>query len=397
MAAIVRVTRYWGHPVADLSMDIALALGDFQLRINETLPLAGIWGVFGPSGAGKSSLLRVLAGLEPNACGSLHVGASCWQDSQRQVWLPAHKRRLGFVFQDARLFDHLSVEGNLKFACRRAQHAPQIASMATVIDALGLTSLLHRQPNSLSGGERQRVAIARALLTQPQLLLLDEPLSALDRERKGGLLALLRQVNEQFRVPMIYVSHAIDELATLTDQLLLLRAGHIVATGKTADMMARLDLMEMASRDGAGAVVEATAVGVDTDYQLTHFTLAGQRMTVPGQVASVGQAVRLRIHARDVAVSLHAPEGLSIRNALYAEITAIECGSGPHADLIADVGGQLVRARVTRASVDELALRPRLWVYLLIKAASVESDYVGRHGRANTRTKAGAAAPAHLE
>jgi len=360
--------------VLELAINIGLRKADFALTVDKQFSLKGIIGVHGHSGAGKSSLLRVIAGLERHAKGVVTLAGECWQDSDRRYVKPAYERRIGYVFQEPRLFDHMDVAGNLRYATKRAKMASDATLFATIVDSLRLAHLLPRQPSTLSGGEQQRVAIARALLTSPRLLLLDEPLSAVDNQHKGELIALLRKINQQFQIPIIYVSHSTDELATLTDQLLLLRDGSVIAFDDTARLMSRLDLVEMSSSREAGSVIEARVKGYDEEFQLTQLSIESSVCWVPGQVGKEETAVRLRIHARDVAVALERPKGLSIRNILPATLSAIEMGGAAHADVLGVVGNQMIRARLTRASVHELKLEVGQSIYLLIKAASVEAD-----------------------
>ena len=359
--------------VLDLQLDISLQRGDFRLQVTQSFSLQGITGIVGPSGAGKSSLLRVIAGLEPTVQGEIRLDGESWQRREPALFLPAHKRRVGVVFQDSRLFDHLSVAKNLTFALKRAavSHGPSLYD--DVVQAMGIAPLLNRWPGTLSGGERQRVAIARALLSLPRLLLLDEPLNAVDEAGKRELLQLLRAINHQFNVPMMYVSHAMDELAALTDYTLLLRNGRAIAYTATPDLMARLDLHEMSSSATAGSVIYGRVHHYDESLCLTQIMVSDCTLSIPGRVGELGDALRLRIHARDVALATHFPSGLSIRNIVPATINDIERGAPPYADVLTMVDGQTIRARITHAAIEELGLEVGSAVYLLIKAASVES------------------------
>lgn len=370
--------RYTLYPskmqaVLDLQLDVSLKRGDFCLQLTQSFSLQGITGVVGPSGAGKSSLLRLIAGLESSAQGDITLDGENWQRRQPALFLPAHKRRVGIVFQDSRLFDHLTVANNLKFALKRAavSHGPSLYN--DVVGAMGIAPLLNRWPGTLSGGERQRVAIARALLSLPRLLLLDEPLNAVDEGGKRELLQLLRAINRQFKIPMMYVSHAMDELATLTDDTLLLRNGRAIAYTATPELMARLDLHEMSSSATAGSVIYGRVHHYDETLCLTQIMVSDCTLSIPGRVGEVGDELRLRIHARDVALALQFPAGLSIRNIVPATITDIERGAPPYADVLTEIDGQIIRARITHASIEELGLKVGRAVYLLIKAASVES------------------------
>lgn len=357
----------------DLQLDINLRRGDFRLQVTQSFSLQGITGIVGPSGAGKSSLLRVIAGLEPAAQGDISLNGESWQRRDPALFLPAYKRRVGVVFQDSRLFDHLTVANNLNFAIKRAAVAHGPSLYGDVVQAMGIGSLLNRWPGTLSGGERQRVAIARALLSLPRLLLLDEPLNAVDEEGKRELLRLLGAINRQFNVPMMYVSHAMDELAALTDNTLLLRNGQAIAYTATPDLMARLDLHEMSSSATAGSVIYGRVHHYDESLCLTQIMVSNCTLSIPGRVGEVGEELRLRIHARDVALATRFPSGLSIRNIVPATINDIERGAPPYADVLTVVDGQTIRARITHAAIEELGLEVGCAVYLLIKAASVES------------------------
>ena len=358
-----------------LSLDIQFSVADFSLCLSQQLPLSGVVGVLGPSGSGKSTLLRVLAGLEAGAEGRICFDDQVWLDTHAKRFLAPHRRAIGYVFQEANLFHHLDVAGNLAFGHRRARVSTHRPDLEAVIDALELGGLLKRSPATLSGGERQRVAIGRAIINNPRLMLMDEPLSAIDYERRSELIPYLRAVIEQFGIPMLYVSHELDELAALADRLLVMRAGRCVAYGATFDVMRRLDLGEVSGAREAGAVLEARVEDHDAVFHLTTLICGNQRLSVPRFAASTGDSVRLRVHARDVALALVEPKGLSIRNVLNAVVAEVaEQADGPSADVLLDIGGQFLRARITRASLAELGLRVNDRVYALVKTASVESD-----------------------
>ena len=348
-------------------------LGDFSLQITQALNIHTVLGVLGNNGAGKTTLLRLLAGLDPIERGVIEFGNSTWLDSNRGIFVPPHKRRIGMVFQDARLFPHLTVEGNLNFAADRA--AGQLLPRTEVISALGIEGLLPRTPEGLSGGERQRVALARALMSAPQLLLLDEPLSAADMGYRVELMPYLRRVIDRFHIPTVYVAHTLDELTQLADQLLVLREGRCAALGSVTEVLVQLDLPEVASREQASSIITAQVTSHDLDYQLTSLTLGGQSLSLSGLVAMPGADVRVRVFATDVAIALLKPEGISIRNVLPALVTAIRVdGASPFADVLVAVDGQSLRVRMTRASLDELNLTESQPVFALLKTASIASD-----------------------
>ncbi len=358
--------------MARLEMDISLQRGEFQLQAKVDWKLRGVTALFGPSGSGKTSLLRCLAGLEPATRGHIRFAEQSWQDGRRI--LPTHRRGIGLVFQDARLFPHLSVAGNLRYAERRAGNRPG-AAFDEVVASLDLGKLMQRDTQDLSGGERQRVAIARSLLSRPQLLLMDEPLAALDLERRAELLPYLESLPGNFAVPIIYVTHALDEVARLATQMVALANGRVQASGPAAEMLERLDLAALVGPAEAGALLTGSVLNIDKDFGLTILSVAGQMLAVPGCDAEPGAAVRLRVRARDVAIATRRPEQLSIRNILSAEILEIESpATSPYAEVLLDLGGAHLRARLTRASVAELQLVPGQPVFALIKSIAIDGE-----------------------
>jgi len=351
-----------------LKLDIALAMPDFTLKAAHEFELAGITALFGASGAGKSTLLRVIAGLETAATGRVEFDGAEWQGTGH--FLPAHKRRVGYVFQDTRLFAHLDVAANLRYAAKRSRSL----RFDDVVKVLDLAPLLARQVAELSGGERQRVAIGRTLLSDPRLLLMDEPLAALDRSRKARLLPYISRLPEAFGTPVIYVTHSVEEVTRLADAMVVLSKGRVLATGGVADTLARLDIAEASGKFEAGAVVRAKVVAQDEIYLLTQLEVAGQALSMPGSQVDLGAELRLRIRARDVALAIERPAGLSIRNVLKGRILEIEEeAETAFAEVLVDIGdGQRVRARITRASVVELGLTVGQQVFALVKSVSFD-------------------------
>lgn len=357
--------------MANLSVNFAMTRGDFELQLCEEIEIDGVLGVLGPSGSGKTSLLSAIAGLIDDVKGVISFDGNVWLDSEAGVSVPTHQRRVGYVFQNARLFPHLSVAKNIQFAADRAKGA---VALEDIVGALDLHSFLTRMPGSLSGGEQQRVAIARALASNPRLLLMDEPLSATDVDRKSELLPYLARVVQGLGIPVIYVSHDLDELATLSDQLMVVRAGQIVSRGPTREMMSRLDIHELSDRYQAGSVIDAEVIGHDDTYQLSALSFEEQLLSVPRLAVESGTKVTLRIHARDAALAVERPEGLSIRNIVFGTVTTINAQpNSPDADVIVAVGESVLRVRVTRASIDDLGVHEGQALYVLIKTASVES------------------------
>ncbi len=360
-----------------LRLDIRLTLDDFDLALAAELPLCGVTAVFGASGSGKSSLLRTIAGFERPDAGSICCGKDVWFDST--CFVPPHRRPVGFMFQEARLFTHLDVTGNLAYAEKRAPRTSAIRR-TQVVEALGLGNLLKRRIAALSGGERQRVALGRTLLTGPRLLLLDEPLAALDRGRKENILPYLERLPGEFDIPALYVSHDIDEVAHLADRVMVLDQGRLQAFASTAEILERFDLAPYTGRFEAGVLVEGEISGHDDRLKVTHIDLHGARLAVPYTPhIDVGESVRMRIRARDVAVATEEPKGLSIRNLLPGIIERLEADPETgSAELLIDIGGQRLRARLTLASVEELTLTEGRSVYALIKSVGLEGS-VGMH------------------
>ncbi|MDD3651240.1 molybdenum ABC transporter ATP-binding protein [Immundisolibacter sp.] len=368
-----------------MRLQIALALqrAGFALELDETLELAGITAVMGASGSGKSTLLRALAGLETPQRARIALDGVLLADSAEGVNLSAHRRGIGYVFQDARLFSHRRVLGNLRFAQQRARPANGTPAPALdeVIAALDLVPLLDRRTQGLSGGERQRVAIARALLANPRLLLLDEPLSALDLKRKAELLPYIRALPQRFRIPLIYVSHAVEEVAQLADEVLILAAGRVVARGEVHAVLESAAAEAVSGHFEAGALLDATVHRQITDYALTELDLAGQRLTLPHIDAAAGTPVRLRVRARDVALALARVDGVSIRNQLRARVLRIDAEpAGAYAEVLLELPGapaQHLRARITRESVARLGLATGQAVWALIKSVSFDRRVLG--------------------
>jgi molybdate transport system ATP-binding protein len=358
--------------MAQLEFDIALQRGEFQLSASDSRELAGVTALFGPSGSGKTTLLRCLAGLEPDCRGHVTFAGQLWQNDSEDV--PTHRRGVSLVFQDTRLFPHLDVAGNLRYAERRATGA-RGAEFDTVVEQLDLGALLERQTGSLSGGEKQRVAIGRSLLTRPRLLLMDEPLAALDLARRAELLPYLESLPASFDVPILYVTHALDEVARLATQMIAMADGRIQAGGPTAEMLERLDLASLAGPAEAGVLLTGRVVAVDSRYALTRLEVSGQELSVPGSDAPIGSELRLRVRARDVAIATQRPDALSIRNVLTARILEIELsGDSPFAEVLMDLGDAHLRARLTRASVDDLGLHRGQPVYALIKSIAIDGQ-----------------------
>ena len=355
-----------GQLAERICVRIALTLPAFALAVDLQLPGRGVTGVFGPSGAGKTLLLRAIAGLEPVATGHVEINGQIWQsDSTR---LPTHRRSIGYVFQESSLFPHLSVRGNLEYALQRSHRGRSVTESA---DLLGIASLMSRMPDRLSGGERQRVAIARALLTEPRLLLFDEPLASLDLHGRGEILPYLERLHDELKIPSLYVTHAPEEIARLADHVVLLSHGSVVASGPLQDTLARLDLPPPFC-DTAAAVIEAVVAGYDASDRLVRLQFCGRTIYVPQAQAPTRERVRCRIDARDVSITLAQQTGTSILNivpVLIAGMTEIEATAQVLVKL--DAAGTPLLARITRRSWDALQLAPGKPAWAQIKAMAL--------------------------
>jgi molybdate transport system ATP-binding protein len=347
------------HAFPGVTFDVALVA-----------PTPGTVVLFGPSGCGKSTIAAVLAGLLKPAFCRVVVDGSVLADTQSGIFLRPERRRIGVVFQDARLFPHLSVRRNLRYGLRRAPAGP--FAIPEVVDLLGIGALLDRRPHTLSGGERQRVAIGRALLSQPRLLVMDEPLASLDADRRAEILPYLGRLKASLNLPIFYVTHSLDEVARLADTLALIRDGRVLASGPLPDLAARADL-PIAARDDAATVLSARVVRHDMARALTALEAAGRTLLVPLIPASEGATLRVRIPARDVVIATEAPAGISIHNLIPGTVRGVFEDSATHAALveIALDGGALL-ARVTPDAVRSLSLAPGLAVLALIKSVAVE-------------------------
>lgn len=348
--------------------------GDFALDVDLSLPGRGVSALFGTSGSGKTTLLRCIAGLERPHSGRLVVNGETWQDSEQKNWLPPHQRAIGYVFQEANLFPHLTVRANLDYGWKRIAATERRVQIDDVVNLLGLESLLTRYPAGLSGGERQRVAIARALLTSPRLILMDEPLSALDDAGKHEILPYLERLHHELSVPMLYVSHAVREVARLADYLVTLKGGRVVSHGPLIEQMARLDATFVADAEH-GSVIEGRVAGHDDEDHLTLLEFSGGKLMVGQQPLPLGQPVRVYIPAADVSLALIKQQHTSILNILPARIEEI-VPQGESQLLVRLALGQgadrvPLLARITRKSGRQLALQPGLNVYAQIKSVSL--------------------------
>ncbi|MEF8794123.1 molybdenum ABC transporter ATP-binding protein [Thiohalorhabdus sp.] len=342
----------------------------FTLDAAFDAPGAGITALFGPSGSGKTTLLRCIAGLEREAEGTLEVAGELWQDSRTSRFLASHRRPIGYVFQEANLFPHRSVAGNLRYGAQRVQASGAGPGRDEVVALLGLGPFMDRRPHQLSGGQRQRVALGRALLTAPRLLLLDEPLAALDRASRAGILPYLERLRDELAIPALYVSHNMAEVTRLADRLVLLEEGAVVGSGPLAEMATRLDL-PLARDAEAEAVVEAVVVDHDPAYGLTYLAFPGGRLAVADRDLAACSRIRVGVHARDVSLALDPPGRTSILNVIPATVTGLEPGDAGGVVVRLDASGTPLLARITAKSRDLLGLEPGTAVYAQIKSVAL--------------------------
>ncbi|WP_455884813.1 molybdenum ABC transporter ATP-binding protein [Pseudomonas spelaei] len=356
-----------------IDVRLQLQYSGFALDVDLHLPGRGVTALYGHSGSGKTTCLRCIAGLERADNGFIQVNGDVWQDSRNGLFVPPHKRALGYVFQEASLFPHLCVRANLEFGLKRIPRQQRRVDMTQAAELLGIAHLLERNPLHLSGGERQRIGIARALLTSPRLLLMDEPLAALDSQRKAEILPYLERLHDELDIPVLYVSHAQDEVARLADHIVLLNEGKALASGPIGETLARLDL-PLARGDDAGVVINGTVSAYDAHYQLLTLQLPGS--VLPMRVAhaplAVGKSLRVKVQARDVSLSLQAEEHSSILNRL--PVTVIEqmpADNSAHVLVRLEADGTSLLARITRYSRDQLHLHPGQQLWAQIKAVAV--------------------------
>ncbi|PMU24642.1 MULTISPECIES: molybdenum ABC transporter ATP-binding protein [unclassified Pseudomonas] len=356
-----------------IEVRLQLKYSGFALDVDLHLPGRGVTALYGHSGSGKTTCLRCIAGLERAEEGFVQINDEVWQDSRKGLFVPPHKRALGYVFQEASLFPHLSVLANLEFGLKRIPRQQRRVEMSHATELLGIGHLLDRHPQHLSGGERQRIGIARALLTSPSLLLMDEPLAALDSKRKSEILPYLERLHDELEIPVLYVSHAQDEVARLADHIVLLSDGKALASGPIGETLARLDL-PMALGDDAGVVINGTVSAYDEHYQLLTLQLPASQlqMRVAHAPLALGKQLRFKIQARDVSLSLQAEEHSSILNRLPVTVTQeIPADNAAHVLVSLDAAGTPLLARITRYSRDQLQLHPGQTLWAQIKAVAV--------------------------
>jgi molybdate transport system ATP-binding protein len=360
----------------------------FSLDVAFTTPETGVTAIFGPSGCGKSTILAAVAGLLRPQSGRVALEGRALLDTEAGIVLPPEQRRCAVVFQDARLFPHLSVETNLRYGLRRAPAGVEGPGFEEVVELLGIKTLLARRPGKLSGGERQRVALGRALLARPRLLLMDEPLAALDAARRVEVLPFLARLRDAARIPILYVTHALDEVDALADRLVLMQSGRVLAEGSVEELSARTDLPLAARRD-AGALVACTIAAHDPVRGLTRLDFDGGNFLVPLRDEAPDSTARIRLRARDVAVATEPPRGMSTQNVLATTLIAIEpIAASQEAFLQLALGPTTILARVTQDSVTRLALVPGMPLWAVVKAVTFDHagpPPVGDRARSNAK------------
>ena len=349
-----------------LIVDIHQSLGRFVLDAAFTAE-GGVTALFGRSGSGKTSLIRVIAGLARPQQGRVVIGDDVLLDTQRRLFVPRHRRRFGYVFQEARLFPHLSVRQNLAYGRWFSRQPKSVAEFDRVVEMLGIAPLLDRRPEKLSGGEKQRVAIGRALLSAPRLLLMDEPLAALDEERKAEILPYLERLRDESAIPIVYVSHSVSEVARLADRVVMLDGGRVTSTGTPSDIFSHAQ-----DRRDAGAVLTGRVTSVDAAHRLVTVGLSGGEILVPNADVEPGRLVRLHLPERDVLVATQRPEGLSALNMLEGIVVAIEPDGEGMMRIRMACGTDVILARITALSVERLQLKPTLPVFAVIKTVALQ-------------------------
>lgn len=362
--------------MSTLTVQFEVQYPNFQFQASLEIPLKGVTAVFGPSGCGKTTLLRCLAGLERSPTGAIRFGNAVWQDETQGTFLPISRRPIGYVFQEPRLFPHLSVQSNLEFGLKRTSKEQQRLSFEQIVDILGIQHLLEQRLHHLSGGEQQRVAMGRALLTSPDLLLMDEPLSSLDFTRKREILPFIQRLDTELRMPIIYVSHSMQEVLQLATTLVLLKDGRVTCVGPLSEVFSQLDSRSVMEESHIGAVIDTMVEAHEPEYGLTKLAFGSRHLYVPHQDQPVGDRLRVQILSRDVSIITSPPAfQSSVLNILEATVTEIGTVDlkYPFVDIKLDIGWPLL-ATITRKSLSALALHPGQQVYAQIKAVALRQD-----------------------
>jgi molybdate transport system ATP-binding protein len=353
-----------------IDVDIATRIGGFNLRCAFTAPIKGTCAVFGKSGSGKTSLLRCMAGLDRKCKGRICIGNEIWQDEREAKFIPPHRRAVGYVFQNGVLFERLNVRENLQYGLKRISVSNRRITFDNAVSLLGLSSLLSRYPATLSGGEKQRVAFGQAVLTSPSLLLLDEPVSALDRNSKNEVLLFLEKIRDEFNLPIIYVSHSQDEVSRLADYLVVLEAGNVVMQGPM-DLLSADPRSPLTREPEAGVTITGHVLSHDDQYSLTYLSCGWGRVAIAKLDVASGTMFRLNIKARDVTISLAPPVESSVLNSLPAVVTSVTDNGPAHALVCLKSADTPLIAHITRKSAQTLRLKSGGRVYANVKSVAL--------------------------
>ena len=359
-----------------LSVNITKVFSSFRLETQFEVEEGSITAIFGKSGAGKTSTINAIAGLTRPDVGVIQIGNTTLFDQNLRINLPIYKRQIGYVFQDDRLFPHMTVRNNLIYGTPKNRDVANSLNLTDITGLLELAPLLERRPRTLSGGEKQRVAIGRALLSNPKLLLMDEPLASIDVQHRFEILPFIQRVREKIGITIIYVTHALEEVIFIADQIILLSEGQVTAQGTVEEIMSRLDLHPMTSRFDAGAVISATYSGYDREFDLGELSFDGGILRIAGLNAEIGILLRAHIRARDVSLMLDKPKDTSVLNVFKGELIEIRHEDGPQLDLLINIGTPLI-ARITRKSLNDLNLDIGSKVYAMIKAVAIDRRTLG--------------------
>ncbi len=362
-----------------IDIDIRRQQGDFRIHAAFRSEGGGVTALFGRSGAGKTSIINMVAGLVRPEAGRISVNGKCLFDAERRIDLPPEKRRIGYIFQEGRLFPHLSVRANLMYGMRRTPAVDRYVHFDSVVALLGIGQLLDRRPARLSGGEKQRVAIGRALLTSPSLLLMDEPLASLDSARKSEVLPFISRLAMEFSIPILYVSHALEEILNLADTMVLLDAGRVMAVGAVEELMSHRHLQQLTGDTDYGTVIPTVIKRHDEAAGITHLQFPGGILKLPRIDLPIGRRVRVRIQARNVAIALEPPKRISVQNILRGRIEEITEGNGSLVDIRMNVGCPLL-SRITPLARKDLDLQPGQSVFALVKSVAVSCGTLGQDG-----------------
>ncbi len=358
-----------------LNVDIRHAFDGFKLHVTCTAG-SGVTAIFGPSGSGKSTLVNAIAGLLTPDEGRISLGEEVLFDQAQAVHIAPAKRRVGYVFQDGRLFPHMSVRDNIRFGARYTSGGLDQAEETRLVELLGLETLLTRRPGTLSGGEKQRVALARAWLSQPRLLLMDEPLAALDEPRKDEIFPYLERLRDVAQVPIIYVSHNLAEVARLADDLIVLQSGKVALSGTAETVLSDPKALPLLGVREAGAILPARVIGHDADG-LSRLALSGGEIVLPGVSAAPGTTIRLRVLAQDVLLSRDPPRGLSSHNVLPVTVETLHRGAGPGVAVRLRAGEDVLLARITARAAEEMELAPGAQCHAILNATAVPRGSIG--------------------